>query len=155
MGLIEESLLKETESTIVAAQDQALCTRNLKNVIYRENVESVVYMVLLMKQLRIMLQDAQNYRRRRHDNIAKMLHWKLCEKWDFNKAEKWYIHKPEKVLESENCMILQDFPIQTDKTLEHNLPDITVIDKESKKYVLIDLACPFYHLPKNAQTTVS
>ena len=72
-----------------------------------------------------------------------MLHWKLCEKWGFNKAEKWYIHKPEKVLESENCMILQDFPIQTDKTLEHNLPDITVIDKESKKYVLIDPACPF------------
>ena len=68
MGLIEESLLKETESTIVAAQDQALCTRNLKNVIYRENVESVVYMVLLMKQLRIMLQDAQNYRRRSTNN---------------------------------------------------------------------------------------
>ena len=97
----------------------------------------------------------KEYQQLRHDNIAKMLHWKLCEKWDFNKAEKWYIHKPEKVLESENCMILQDFPIQTDKTLEHNLPDITVIDKESKKYVLIDLACPFDHLPKNAQPTVS
>ena len=30
-----------------------------------------------------------------------------------------------------------DFPIQTDKTLEHNRPDITVIDKKSKK-LLID-----------------
>ena len=69
-----------------------------------------------------------------------MLHWKLCEKWRFNKAEKWYIHKPEKVFESENC---KNFPIQTNKTLEHNRPDITVIDKKSKKCLLIDPACPF------------
>ena len=35
------------------------------------------------------------------------------------------------------------FPVQTDKTLEYNLPDITVIDKKSKKCLLIDPACPF------------
>ena len=57
--------------------------------------------------------------------------------------EKWYIQKPEKVLESKNCKILWDFPIKTDKTLEHNRPDITVIDKKSKKSILIDPACPF------------
>ena len=34
-------LKKETESTIVAAQDQALCTRNLRNVVYGENVQSI------------------------------------------------------------------------------------------------------------------
>ena len=69
-----------------------------------------------------------------------MLHWKLCEKWGFNRAGKWYLHKPEKVLEYENCNILQDFPIQTDKILEHNRPDITVIDNKNKKCVLIDPA---------------
>ena len=36
-----------------------------------------------------------------------------------------------------------DFPIQTDKTLEHNQPDITVINKKSKKCILIDPVCPF------------
>ena len=35
------------------------------------------------------------------------------------------------------------FPVQTNKFLEHNRPDITVIDKKSKKYLLIDLACLF------------
>ena len=35
-----------------------------------------------------------------------------------------------------------DFPIQTDKILEHNRPDVTVIDKKNKKCVLIDRACP-------------
>ena len=34
-----------------------------------------------------------------------------------------------------------EFPY-TDKILEHNQPDITVIDKKSKKCILIDPACP-------------
>ena len=70
-----------------------------------------------------------------------MLHSKLSEKSGFNKAEKWYIHKPEKVLESEDCKMLWDFPIHTDNTLEHNRPDMTAIDKKSKKCLLIDSAC--------------
>ena len=36
-----------------------------------------------------------------------------------------------------------DFPTQTDKTFEHNRPDITAIDKKSKKCILIDPTCPF------------
>ena len=71
-----------------------------------------------------------------------MIHWKLCKKWGFNKAEIQYIHKPENVLESKNCNILWDFPIQADKTLAHNQPDETVIDNKSKKCLLIDPACP-------------
>ena len=68
----------------------------------------------------------------RHDNVANMIHYRLCEKWGFNKAEKWYMHKPEKVLECEDCKILWDFLIPIDKTIEHNKPDITVIDKKRK-----------------------
>ena len=140
-------LKKETASTIVAAQDQALRTRYLKNSVYRENVESicrvcgaadetVAHIVSECSKL------AQEYKQVRHDNVANMLHWKLCEKWGFSKAEKWYIHQPEKVLESENCKILWDFPKPTEKTLEHNQPDITVTDKKSKKCTLIDPANP-------------
>ena len=123
-------LKKETESTIVAAQDQALCTRNLRNAVYGENVESicrvcgaadetVAHIVSECSKL-----AQKEYKQVRHDNVAKMLHSKSCEKWGLDKTEKWYIHKPEKVLESENCKILWDFPIQTDKILEHNRPDI-------------------------------
>ena len=94
-------LKKETESTIVAAQNQALCTRNLRNVIYGENVQSicrvcgaadetVAHIVSECSKL-----AQKEYKQVRHDNVAKMLHWKLCEKQGFSKAEKWYIHKPE------------------------------------------------------------
>ena len=105
-------LKKETESNIMAAQDQALCTRNLRNAVYGENVEPICRVCAAADETasHIVSQCSKlpqkDYKQGRHDNVAKMLHWKLCEKWGFNKAEKWYIHKREKVLESENCNIL-------------------------------------------------
>ncbi|XP_069997569.1 uncharacterized protein [Penaeus vannamei] len=68
---------------------------------------------------------------------------KLAQKEYKEKSDKWYTHNPEKVLESDECKILWDFPTQTDKTLEHNRPDITVIEKNNKKCLHIDPACPF------------
>ena len=102
----------------------------MRNAVYRENVESICCIcdaddetvVHILSECSKLAQ--KEYKQVRHDNVTKMLHWKLSEKWGSNKAEKWYIHKPEKVLESGNYKILWDFPIQTDKTLEHNRPDI-------------------------------
>ena len=71
-----------------------------------------------------------------------MLHWKLNKKWEFNKAEKCTCTK-QKVLEFEDCKTLWDFPIPTVRLSEHNGPDITVINKKSKKCLLIDPACSF------------
>ena len=86
----KDSLKKETESTIVAAQDQALCTRNLRNVVYGENTQSVCRVCGAADETHIVSECsklAQNeYKQVRHDNVAKMLHWKLCEKSGFNKA---------------------------------------------------------------------
>ena len=142
-------LKKETESTIIAAQDQALCTRYMRKTVYGGNIDStcrvcgsadetVAHIVAECQKL-----AQKEYKQVRHDNVAKVSHWKLCEKWGFEKSDQWYTHKPEKVLESEECKILWDFPIQTDKTLEYNRPDITVIEKKTKKCLLIDPACPF------------
>ena len=76
-------LKKETESAIVAAQDQAQCTRNLRNAVYGENVESicrvcgaadetVAHIVSECSKL-----AQKEYKQVRHDNVAKMLQWKL------------------------------------------------------------------------------
>ena len=118
-------------------------------MVYRENVQSICYVcgtadetvVHIVSECQKLAQ--QEDKQVRHDNIAKIFHWKLCKKWGFSKAEKWYIHKSEKVLESENCKVLWDFPIQTDKTLEHNRPNITVIDRKNKKCILLDPIYPF------------
>ena len=102
-------LKKETESTMIAAQDQALCTRNMRKSVYGENVDSTcrvrgsadeteAHIVAEYQKL-----AQKEYKQERHDNVAKVIHWKLCEKWGFEKSDQWYTHKPEKVLESEDA----------------------------------------------------
>ena len=79
-------LKKETESIIVAAQDQALCRRNMRKTVYGENIDSicrvcdsadetVAHIVAECQKL-----ARKEYKQVRHDNVAKVIHWKLCEK---------------------------------------------------------------------------
>ena len=51
----------------------------------------------------------------RHDNVASMLHWNLCSKYNLPTADKWWEHKVDKVLQKEDVKILWDFKIQTNK----------------------------------------
>ena len=39
--------------------------------------------------------------------------------------------------------LLWDFRIQTDRHLDHNRPDIVVLEKASRVCQIIDVACPF------------
>ena len=68
--------------------------------------------------------------------MAQAIHWKLCQKWGFEAGNTWYSHEPERVLENEDCKLLWDFPIQTDKILDHNKPDIVWIKKLMRLYLL-------------------
>ena len=80
-------LKKETENTIVAAQDQALCIRNLRNVVYWENVQSICRVCGAADEVVVQVASEcsklaqKEYKQVRHDSVTKMLHWKLCEKW--------------------------------------------------------------------------
>ena len=44
--------------------------------------------------------------------------------------------------ESTNNKLLWDFKIQTDNKIEHNKPDIVILDKIERKFLIIDVACP-------------
>ena len=47
------------------------------------------------------------------------------------------------LLENDEVKLLWDFSIQTEKRIEHNKPDIVVLDKKQKLCLIIDVACPF------------
>ena len=38
------------------------------------------------------------HRRSRHDNLGKIVHWKLARKCNFEAGDKWYEHEPESVV---------------------------------------------------------
>ena len=106
-----------------------------------ERDETVAHIVSECSQL------AQNdYKKCRHDKIAAIIHWNYCKKFGFACAEKYYEHFVEtkmKVLENDEVKLLWDFSIQTEKRIEHNKPDIVVLDKKQKLCLIIDVACPF------------
>ena len=43
---------------------------------------------------------------RKHDNIVRIVHWKLCGKYNLKRSKKWYEHAPEGVVENEEVKIL-------------------------------------------------
>jgi len=49
-----------------------------------ERDETISHIISECKKL------AQKEYKRRHDNVAKLVHWKLCEKIKTERAEKWY-----------------------------------------------------------------
>ena len=44
--------------------------------------------------------------KRRHDIVCRYIHWKLCEKHDFQRAQQWYEHEPDGVIENKQYKIL-------------------------------------------------
>ena len=78
--------------------------------------------------------------KRRHDNLGKIVHWKLARKCNFEAGDKWYENEPESVLENEDYKILLDFSIWTDHVIEAPRPDLVVVDKKERSCKMIDFA---------------
>ena len=75
--------------------------------------------------------------------MAQVILWELCGKLELRKDEKYYNHQPQPVYESTYNKLLLDFTVQTVNKIEHNKPDIVVLDKIEQKRMIIDVACPF------------
>ena len=140
-------LKKETEGMILAAQGQALRTNYVKFRIDHSCVspkcrmcgdkdETVRHVICECWKL------AGTEYKRRHDNVARIIHRTLCIKYGFSTAERWYEYNPEKVLNSREVKILWDFSVQTDHEIEARKPDIIVIDNTSRECHFIEITCP-------------
>ena len=103
--LCKEELKRETESLILAAQEQALNTNSVKASIYhlQENdkcalcsdaAEKVTHIVTGCKKI------AQKEYKRRHDKVASFIYCLLCKKYDLKHTDKWYQHQPATVVEN-------------------------------------------------------
>ena len=108
------------KATIDKSQDGPLC-RVCKKV-----NECIAHIVSGCNKL------AQKEYKRRHDNLGKIVHWKLPRKSYFEAGDKWYEHEPESTLENEGYKILWDFSIQTDHVIEARRPDLVVVDKKER-----------------------
>ena len=96
-------LKRERESLIVAAQNQSIRTKLVKAKIdksqkgmlcrlCKKTDESIDHVVSGCSKL------AQKEYKRRHDNLGKIVHWKLARKFNFEAGDKWYKHEPERLI---------------------------------------------------------
>ena len=96
---------RETESLLVAAQDKSIRTNLVKAKIdkshgdslcrvCRKVYESIDHIVSGCSKL------AQKDYKRRHDNLGKIVHWKLPRKCNCKAGDRWYKHGLESVLEN-------------------------------------------------------
>ncbi|XP_065055325.1 uncharacterized protein LOC135683870 [Rhopilema esculentum] len=75
-----------------------------------------------------------------------ILHWQMCQKYGFLTTAKSYEHFVDKemaVLENKEVKLLWDFSIQTEIRIDHNKPDLVLLDMKGRTCYIIDVACPF------------
>ena len=95
--------------------------------------ESITHLIAEREKL------AQKEHKQRHDNIARIVHLELCQKFGLVGNVKWYNHKPASAVENDRVKIMWDFNIQTDHVIQYRRPDIDVLYKNERKCDLIDM----------------
>ena len=131
--LSKGDLKAETESEIVAAQDQALQTKYyMANILNRERDSKCrlcqqFYDIIdhIISARPIMVKEQYI---KRHDKVCAQLHFNICKETGVH----WYEHVPKSVETSQGgkITILWNQQVQTDRIIPNNKPDIKIRDNE-------------------------
>ena len=94
----------ETESTVVAAQYQAISTNYFKNKILKEGIENKRRLFKEHEETIDHLTSgcpilAKNGYLMRHDKVCTHLHYSVCNVLGIETTDKWYTHMPKPVYE--------------------------------------------------------
>ena len=112
--LRKENLMREMESVLIAAQDNAIRTNHNKSRIDKtqqnskcrlcaDRDETINHIISECSKL------AQKDYKARHDWVSKVIHWEMCRKFQFDHTNKWYMQNPAPVLENYSHKLLWDF----------------------------------------------
>jgi hypothetical protein len=150
--LKKSNIHPETEGFIFAIQDRVINTRNykkhicgLQSIIDKcricgtegETIEHIISSCTVL---------AQSEYKKRHDIFAKIIHMNLAVKFNLLKdTQPHYIYKPESCLENDNYKLYFDRTVLTDIHIQHNRPDIIILNKQQKQAYLLDIAVPNSH----------
>ena len=78
----------------------------------------------------------------RCNNVARLIHWSLCAKFDLDRSENSWSHCPPSVIENDRVKLLWDFNIYTDRVISARHPNIVVINKLDNTVQLINVSIP-------------
>ena len=124
--LRKRNLKRETESLLIATQNNAIGTNHIKARIDKmqqnsrcrlcgDRDESINHIINECSEL------AQKEHKTKNDWVGKVIHWELCKTFWFDHTNKWYMHSLKSVLENKTHKLLWDFKIQTDHLISTRL----------------------------------
>ena len=136
--LTKGNFKRETESLLIAAQNNAVRTNHIKVRIDKiqqnckcwlcgDRDETVNHIISECNKL------AQKEYKTRYEGVGEVIHWEMCKKFRFDHTNKWYTHNPAPVLEYNTHKFLWDFDIHTDYLISARRPDLIIINKKKKK----------------------
>ncbi|EQB61450.1 hypothetical protein NAPIS_ORF00970 [Vairimorpha apis BRL 01] len=76
---------------------------------------------------------------RRHNEVVRCIHLLLCKKYGFKKTNKIRSYSLQEVMSNDNAEIRVDTRISTDIKINHNKPDIFVLDKKNKEILIVEV----------------
>ena len=126
------NLKRETESLLIAAQNNAIRTNHIKARIDKtqqncrcrlcgDRDETINHIISECSKI------AQKVYKTRYDSVGKVIHCELCKKFRFDHTNKWHMHNPESIIENETHKLLLDFEIQTDHQISTSRPNLIII----------------------------
>ena len=127
----------ETESTIVAAQDQAIGTNYFKKKIFKEEIESKCRLYKQHEETIDHLTSgcpilAKNEYLMRYDKVCTHLHYSICKALHIETMDKWYTHIAKPVCEDGDVTVLWNQAVHTGREVTANRPDIIIKNKKEK-----------------------
>ena len=136
-----------TEGLVVAAQDQALRTRYYEHHILHRDVsptcrvcsaglETVDHIVAGCSAM------APTDYTDRHNQVASIIHWNICRHFQVPVERRWYRHQPDRLVETDDIVVMWHTTIPTAGKIKANRPDICLRDKKANTCLLIDISCP-------------
>jgi hypothetical protein len=134
LWLLKGDLKAETESEIVAAQDQALNMKYYATELLNTEMDSKCRLCQQFDEKldRIMSACpivAKEQYVKQHDKVSAQLHFNICKETGVQMDKKhWYEHVPKSVETNQGgkVTILWNQQVQTDRTIPNNKPDIII-----------------------------
>ena len=142
--------MRETESLLITAQNNAVRTNRIKVRIDKtqqnckcrlcgERDETINHIISECSKL------AREEYKTRHDWVSKGIQWEMCKKFKFDHTNKLYMHNPALVLENNTCKLQWDFDIHMDHRISARRPDLIIINKKKRNCKIINFAVPADH----------
>ena len=143
-------ITKSMEGFIMAAQEQALRTKWFRAKIQKEVVsprcrlcdgedETVRHLSAGCVKL------SKGSYKRRHDHMGLRVYWEACKKYGVKCTELWHEEVPDTVRKSKDGQIeiWWDRPIETTVKLDHNRPDLVIINRQDKEWIIVEFSVPW------------